>query len=56
MHRYTVIYTECWTTGSHQQASVRYKHVEAESVQKAYDMLCGAAIYVFPGHIEPLEV
>lgn len=54
MNPYTVIYTECWTHGCHQNTSVKLKHIQAKDVLDAYSQLEGAAVFVFPGHLTPL--
>jgi hypothetical protein len=43
-------------SGSHQQTLTHMKHIIAESVQAAFDQFDGAVVFVFYGHINPLDV
>jgi len=56
MNKYTVFYGDIWNSGSHHYTRFLYKHIEANSVQEAFNMFDRAAIYVFEGHINPLTV
>lgn len=53
---YTVIYTESATVGSHQHTTVHMKHVRAPSVKDVYNMMDGAAVFVFEGRLQALGV
>lgn len=53
MSNYTVIYMDTTQMGSHQSNTVRMMHVQAKSVQAAFNAFEGKAVYVFAGLIQP---
>jgi hypothetical protein len=52
MRKFTVIYVDSFTMGSHQHSVTKMAHIEVETPQEAYDKYEGAAVFIFDGHLE----